>query len=101
MILSSLNIQVFSEIMRCTVQNSVNPFVYVYASSTILCAECQFLRSDIDECASNPCVSGACTDGENHWECTCESGWTGQHCEIGNFGLIENANLLMQQLDLA
>ena len=41
------------------------------------------LRIDIDECASNPCVNGACTDGENRWECACEPGWTGEHCDTG------------------
>ena len=38
---------------------------------------------DVDECASNPCLNGACTDDENLWECACEPGWTGEHCETG------------------
>lgn len=37
---------------------------------------------DIDECASNPCVSGVCIDGMNAYTCSCLPGWTGANCEI-------------------
>lgn len=38
---------------------------------------------DVDECASNPCLNGACTDGINRYDCTCNSGWAGTNCDIG------------------
>ncbi len=41
--------------------------------------------TDIDECASDPCLHGAtCVDLVGGVGCTCASGWTGDFCEIGN-----------------
>ena len=40
--------------------------------------------SDIDECASNPCVNDAtCVDNVNGYTCNCAAGYTGTHCEQG------------------
>ncbi|KAI8493286.1 hypothetical protein Bbelb_292900 [Branchiostoma belcheri] len=32
-------------------------------------------------CDDSPCVHGACTDGNEGYVCTCESGWTGRNCD--------------------
>lgn len=46
-----------------------------------------FSLTDIDECASNPCVHGDCNDHVNRYECICHEGYTGINCEIGKLGL--------------
>ena len=40
--------------------------------------------ADVDECASGPCINGNCFDQINDYNCTCEHGYTGTNCEIGN-----------------
>lgn len=42
------------------------------------------VKTDIDECASLPCVHGTCADHINGYTCSCEPGHTGPHCQIGN-----------------
>jgi len=45
----------------------------------------QFIFTDIDECASNPCDNGAtCINLHNQYTCTCTEGWQGTHCEQGD-----------------
>ena len=40
--------------------------------------------SDIDECASTPCLNnGRCIDGIASYTCSCSKGFTGFLCEIG------------------
>ena len=41
-----------------------------------------FSDTDIDECASQPCVHGDCEDQVNGYLCECLEGYTGVHCEI-------------------
>ena len=39
--------------------------------------------TDIDECASTPCLNGGtCIDGIDEWSCQCAGQWTGDRCEI-------------------
>ena len=39
-------------------------------------------QEDVDECDSDPCLNGgACTNGEDMFECTCVDGWTGDKCQ--------------------
>ena len=38
---------------------------------------------DIDDCASSPCVSGSCEDDANRYDCDCDAGYEGTHCETG------------------
>merc|ERR1719369_223887 len=35
---------------------------------------CTKYAQDINECESNPCVHGSCTDGVNSYTCQCEPG---------------------------
>ena len=41
--------------------------------------------ADIDECESNPCIHGKCINGDNHYKCECNPGYTGVHCEVGTY----------------
>ena len=39
-------------------------------------------ETSIDDCASNPCINGTCTDLFNTYKCTCQAGFTGTNCDI-------------------
>jgi hypothetical protein len=38
-------------------------------------------QTDIDECASSPCLNGVCLDQVNGYNCSCLPGWTGNNCD--------------------
>ena len=43
-----------------------------------------FYVSEIDECATNPCLNnGTCVDLLNSYYCNCSAGYNGSHCETG------------------
>ena len=39
--------------------------------------------AEMDQCASNPCVNGTCTDLVADFNCTCQAGYTGNRCDVG------------------
>ena len=44
--------------------------------------------SDIDECASDPCLNGGfCSDQTNGYTCFCPQGFSGARCEQNKFSL--------------
>ena len=59
---------------------------------------CNVLASDVDECASRPCMNGAtCLDGVNSYNCTCPVGYVGTRCGTGNSIIVP---LLLAQIRL-
>ena len=45
------------------------------------------LLTDINECASDPCIHGNCTDVVNGYICSCELGYEGTHCDVGKYDI--------------
>ena len=42
-----------------------------------------FLLLELNECASNPCINGACVGEVDGFTCECCAGFTGELCETG------------------
>ena len=48
-------------------------------------------------CGSFPCVHGTCTSNSTlgpGYNCSCQSGWTGQQCETGTVLVINNCTCI-------
>ena len=44
--------------------------------------------TEIQECAGNPCQNGAtCVDNVGYYDCICQAGYNGTHCENGELVL--------------
>ena len=51
---------------------------------------------DINECASNPCQSGAtCIDGVNEYTCNCAKGFIGSLCKTGKIAFLFSVSLFL------
>lgn len=43
-----------------------------------------FLFSDVNECLASPCKNGStCVNKRGSYFCSCQTGFTGKHCEKG------------------
>ena len=63
-------------------------YVYIVSDNSAR----HWLISDIDECASGPCVQGTCVDEVNGFRCQCEAGWMGTRCDLGKAALIHRSD---------
>ena len=53
-----------------------------------------FVFTAISECASDTCVNGDCQEINGGYECHCEEGWIGDHCEIGKSAIYIEPEML-------
>ena len=67
----------FMQLRNCHVHKSGNA-----VSCHDVCS-CLLSSPDIDECESSPCVNGDCQHTASGYECDCQPGWTGTHCDVG------------------
>jgi len=44
--------------------------------------------ADIDECEGVECDKGVCVDGLAMYDCVCDPGYTGDHCQTGRAKLL-------------
>ena len=68
---------------------SLMPQIANFGWRTVNISTCCYsvLLSDIDECASNPCVHGNCSQNINLYLCDCFPGYTDSNCSSGTYFL--------------
>lgn len=55
----------------------------------------------IDQCQSNPCITGSCVSGVNQWTCVCAPGYTGLTCETGMISANQQTIELLTPVDVS
>ena len=64
-------------------------FSFIYMPHTmynLIIIHIIFFISDIDECASFPCLNGgSCTNDVDQFVCQCASGFTGDTCQTSGY----------------
>ena len=56
---------------------------------------CLLCHAEIDECSSDPCLYGNCSDFKNSFSCTCHPGFTGHLCATGKHHLVNNNGIVV------
>lgn len=51
-----------------------------YACCVLFMSISVFVLPDTNECDSNPCMNGNCTDGYHSYQCECDAGYNGNDC---------------------
>ena len=57
------------------------PYLYITVKMCRLCINEHLFAAEINECTSNPCMHGSCSDDVNRYTCTCTAGYEGVNCE--------------------
>ena len=82
----------FSYIFVCwviwTILTLLSSFLHVSKLLSLL------MISDINECLQSPCVHGSCTNLAGSFQCSCESGWTGNLCDTGEVFICKTDSLI-------
>ena len=59
-----------------------------------ICFSNTIVISDINECASDPCVHGTCDDEVNGYHCECDDGYEGGNCHEGKPRFLMSGTLI-------